>query len=187
MAAAVSADTLLREVSQATLRVSDLVNAVKAYTQMDRPSAKEFVDIRKGIDAALALFQSRIEEKHITVSRQFAELPQVSVYAGDINQVWANLISNSIDAVDVGGHITLMGCRDGAAHVRIDVMDDGVGIPDDMQERVWEPFFTTKEVGQGTGLGLDIVRRIVVRRHEGTVSLRSSPGDTVFTVILPTN
>ena len=187
MAAAVSADTLLREVSQATLRVSDLVNAVKAYTQMDRPSAKEFVDVRKGIEAALALFQSRIEEKHITVSRQFADLPQVSVYAGDINQVWANLISNAIDAVDVGGQITLMGCREGPAHVRIDVMDDGVGIPDDMQERVWEPFFTTKEVGQGTGLGLDIVRRIVVRRHEGTVTLRSSPGDTVFTVILPTN
>jgi signal transduction histidine kinase len=187
MAAAVSADTLLREVSQATLRVSDLVNAVKAYTQMDRPSAKEFVDLRKGIDAALALFQSRLEQKHITVSRQFADLPQVSVYAGDINQVWANLISNAIDAVDVGGHITLMACRDGGTHVRVDIMDDGVGIPDDMQERVWEPFFTTKEVGQGTGLGLDIVRRLVVRRHEGTVSLRSSPGDTVFTVILPIN
>ena len=187
MAAAVSADTLLREVSQATARVSDLVNAVKAYTQMDRPSAKEFVDLRKGIEASLAMFGSRIEEKHITISRQFAELPQVSVYAGDINQVWANLISNAIDAVDMGGHITLMGCREGASHVRIDVMDDGVGIPDDMQERVWEPFFTTKEVGQGTGLGLDIVRRIVVKRHEGTVALRSAPGDTVFTVILPIN
>jgi len=187
MAAAVSADTLLREVAQSTLRVSDLVNAVKAYTQMDRPSAKESVDIRKGIEATLAMFSGRLEEKHITVSRQFADLPQVSVYASDINQVWANLLSNAIDAVDVGGHITLMGCREGDSHVRIDIMDDGVGIPDDLQERVWEPFFTTKDVGQGTGLGLDIVRRIVVRRHEGNVSLRSTPGDTVFTVILPVN
>ncbi|HZS58039.1 MAG TPA: ATP-binding protein [Gemmatimonadaceae bacterium] len=187
MAAAVATDTLVREVSQATARVSDLVNAVKAYTQMDRPSAKEFVDVRKGIEASLAIFQQRLEEKHITISRQFAELPQVSVYAGELNQVWANLISNAIDAVDMGGHITLMGCRDGASHVRIDVMDDGVGIPEDLQERVWEPFFTTKEVGQGTGLGLDIVRRIVVRRHEGTVTLQSSPGSTVFTVILPVN
>jgi len=187
MAAAVSADTLLREVAQSTVRVSDLVNAVKAYTQMDRPSAKEYVDLRKGIEATLAMFAGRLEEKHLTVSRQFADLPQVSVYVSDINQVWANLLSNAIDAVEVGGHITLGGCREGETHVRIDVMDDGVGIPDDLQERVWEPFFTTKEVGQGTGLGLDIVRRIVVRRHEGTVSLRSSPGDTVFTVILPVN
>jgi signal transduction histidine kinase len=185
MAAAVSADTLLREVAQSTVRVSDLVNAVKAYTQMDRPSAKEYVDIRRGIETALAIFAGRLEEKHITVSRQFADLPQVSVYVGDINQVWANLLSNAIDAVEVGGHITLMGCREGETHVRIDVMDDGMGIPDDLQERVWEPFFTTKEVGRGTGLGLDIVRRIVVRRHEGTVSLRSTPGDTAFTVILP--
>jgi signal transduction histidine kinase len=187
MAAAVAADTLLREVGQSTARVSDLVNAVKAYTQMDRPSAKESVDLRSGIEAALAIFGSRLEEKHITVSRQFADLPPVSVYVGELNQVWANLISNSIDAVEVGGHITIMGCRDDAAHVRIDVIDDGCGIPEDLQERVWEPFFTTKEVGQGTGLGLDIVRRIVVRRHDGTISLRSQPGETAFTVILPVN
>jgi signal transduction histidine kinase len=187
MAAAVAADTLLREVAQSTMRVSDLVNAVKTYTQMDRPSAKESVDLRIGIDAALAMFGTRVEEKHITISRQFADLPRVSAYVSELNQVWANLISNAIDAVDIGGHITLMGCREADTHVRIDVMDDGVGIPDDLQERVWEPFFTTKEVGQGTGLGLDIVRRIVVRRHEGTVSLRSTAGETVFTVILPVN
>jgi signal transduction histidine kinase len=187
MAAAVAADTLVREIAQSTLRVSDLVNAVKAYTQMDRPSAKEYVDLRTGINAALSIFTSRLEEKHITISRQFADLPKVSVYVGDINQVWANLISNAIDAVEDGGTITLMGCRDGDAHVRIEVIDDGCGIPDDLQERVWEPFFTTKEVGQGTGLGLDIVRRIVVRRHEGTVTLKSAPGATAFTVILPVN
>jgi signal transduction histidine kinase len=187
MAAAVAADTLLRELSQSTARVSDLVNAVKAYTQMDRPSAKEYVDLRTGISAALAIFAGRIEEKHITISRQFGDLPKVSVYVGDINQVWANLLANAIDAVDDGGHITLMGCREGDTHVRIDVMDNGIGIPEDIQERVWEPFFTTKEVGQGTGLGLDIVRRIVVRRHEGTVTLKSTPGATVFTVILPIN
>jgi signal transduction histidine kinase len=187
MAAAVAVDTLLRELAQSTVRVSDLVNAVKAYTQMDRPSAKEYVDLRIGIAATLAMFAGRIEEKHITISRQFGDLPKVSVYVGDINQVWANLLSNAIDAVDDGGHITLMACRDGDTHVRIDVMDDGIGIPDDLQERVWEPFFTTKEVGAGTGLGLDIVRRIVVRRHEGTVTLKSAPGATVFTVILPVN
>jgi signal transduction histidine kinase len=187
MAAAVAADSLLREIAQSTARVSDLVNAVKAYTQMDRPSAKEYADVRSGIDAALGLFTGRLEEKHITISHQFADLPPISVYVSELNQVWANLISNAIDAVDVGGRITLMGCREGETHVRIDIMDDGMGIPDELQERVWEPFFTTKEVGQGTGLGLDIVKRIVVRRHEGTVSLRSTPGETIFTVILPVN
>ncbi len=182
--AGLASDVLLREASQSAARVSDLVAAVKAYTQMDRPSARESVDLRAGIDATLAIFSTRLSEKHITVTRQLIDLPRISVYVSDINQVWANLISNAIDAVEMGGHITIIGCRDDH-DVRVDVIDDGRGIPEELQERIWEPFFTTKDVGKGTGLGLDIAQRIVVRRHGGTITSRSVPGETVFSVKLP--
>ncbi len=180
----VATDRLLHEATQSITRVSDLVAAVKTYTQMDRPSVREPVDLQEGIDATLMIFSARFEEKQITVTRQLIDLPRVPVFVGDINQVWANLLSNAIDAVNVGGHIAVLGCReDGVA--RIDIKDDGMGIPKDLHERIWEPFFTTKDVGKGTGLGLDIVRRIVVRRHGGSVTLTSVPGETVFSVRLP--
>jgi signal transduction histidine kinase len=108
----------------------------------------------------------------------------VTAHGSELNQVWTNLIVNSLDAIDGNGTITNTTRRSTAGGVAVDIADDGPGIPPEQQSRVFEPFFTTKGVGEGSGLGLDIVRRIVAG-HRGDITLRSQPGATVFTVTLP--
>jgi signal transduction histidine kinase len=107
----------------------------------------------------------------------------VTAHGSELNQVWTNLIVNSLDAIDGQGTITIT-TRRSTAGVAVDIADDGPGIPLDLQSRVFDPFFTTKGVGEGSGLGLDIVRRIVTG-HRGDIAVRSQPGATVFTVTLP--
>jgi signal transduction histidine kinase len=109
----------------------------------------------------------------------------VNGYPGELNQVWTNLIDNAIDAAPEGGLIRVEASRDGSSSVVVRVIDNGPGVPPEIQTRIFEPFFTTKPVGQGTGLGLDIVERIVVQQHGGRVELESSPGRTTFVVRLP--
>jgi signal transduction histidine kinase len=106
------------------------------------------------------------------------------VRGAELNQVWTNLLDNAICALGDTGTITVRTRRDGSC-LEVDVADDGPGIPPENLERIFEPFFTTKPVGSGTGLGLDTSRRIVVDRHDGSIRVRSRPGDTVFTVRLP--
>jgi signal transduction histidine kinase len=124
------------------------------------------------------------ESGKIAVVKELApDLPTIPAHPAELNQVWTNLIDNAIDAVDGGGGITLRAYVEGA-RVVVEVVDDGPGIPREAQGHVFEPFYTTKEVGAGTGLGLDIVRRIVTG-HGGEVFVRSEPGETRFTVRLP--
>jgi signal transduction histidine kinase len=101
----------------------------------------------------------------------------------ELNQVWMNLIDNAIDAVNTGGHITVIAARE-RERVHVRVVDDGPGVPPEIKGRIFDPFFTTKGVGEGTGLGLDIVRRLL-QRHDGDISLESEPGHTEFQVRLP--
>jgi signal transduction histidine kinase len=110
------------------------------------------------------------------------DLPLVCCSAGELNQIWVNLVVNAIDAVDVGGRVTVRAQREGEGVV-VRVLDDGAGIPADVRDRIFEPFFTTKGVGEGTGLGLDIVRRLVAR-NEGEIEVESRPGRTEFRVRL---
>jgi len=112
-----------------------------------------------------------------------SNLPPVLGFGGELNQVWANLIDNAIDAVSEGGRVELFVSRRGS-DVVIRVIDDGPGVPADIRDRIFDPFFTTKPVGQGMGLGLDIVRRLVLR-HNGQIELDSKPGHTEFSVKLP--
>jgi len=183
--AALAIDALLDGLVHASGRIVELVGAVKTYTRMDQSRGKEEVDVRVGLDSTLAMFGHRLKEKHVTVTRDYDEgLPAVPGYAGELNQVWTNLIDNAIDAAPAGGHVHIRAVRDGGA-VRVDVRDDGAGIPRQLLDRIWEPFFTTKEVGQGTGLGLEIARRIVSRHHGGDIQVESVPGNTTFTVRLP--
>jgi signal transduction histidine kinase len=111
-------------------------------------------------------------------------LPPVPMYAGELNQVWTNLIDNAVQAMDGGGRITVRTALDGES-VRVEIGDTGPGVPPELRQRIFEPFFTTKATGQGTGLGLDISYRIVVARHGGDLTVESSPGDTRFVVRLP--
>ena len=121
---------------------------------------------------------------HRATLRDYGEdVPEVCVYPGEINQVWTNLLDNALDAVPEGGTVEIATRTEGAL-VCVTIADDGPGIPEEAQERIFEAFYTTKEPGEGTGLGLDIARRIVMQ-HEGTISLESAPGRTVFEVCLP--
>src|SRR5581483_506424 len=127
----------------------------------------------------------KLKKAQIQVVREYdRSLPRLSVYGSELNQVWTNLIDNAIDAIDTEGRITVRTWREGT-YVCVAIIDNGTGIPPEIQSRIFEPFFTTKGVGKGTGLGLDIAYRIVVTNHHGTLQVSSQPGDTRFQVCLP--
>jgi signal transduction histidine kinase len=138
------------------------------------------------VESTLAMFAHKVREKRLTIEREFApSLPPVAAFGGELNQVWTNLLDNAIDAAPVGGHVGVRTASVGR-DVVVEITDDGPGVPAELRDRIWEPFFTTKAVGQGTGLGLDIARRIVVRQHGGDLALDTAAGRTRFTVRLPT-
>jgi signal transduction histidine kinase len=185
-----SADTLVNS----TARIFDLISAVKTYSYMDRAPILE-VDVPAGLDATLQMFQSRMN--HVQVTRDYeADLPRISAYGSELNQVWTALIENALDALGTGvstdrsssvgwkqGALRLT-CRLEADMLLVEIWDTGPGIPPELQDRIFEPFFTTKPPGQGLGLGLDNAMRIV-RKHRGHLSVRSEPGSTCFRVRLP--
>ena len=182
----VDATRLAHDIRAASSRISELVQSVKIYSHMDRAGDKEATDLREGIDSTLVMLGHKLKKKSVRLEREYApDLPKVSAYPGELNQVWTNLIDNAIDAVPEGGLIRIEAERDSATSVAVRVIDNGPGVPPELQSKIFEPFFTTKPVGQGTGLGLDIVERVVVQQHGGSVELESEPGRTVFTVRLP--
>jgi signal transduction histidine kinase len=184
IAAGLAASTLVVELEDATGRISRLVQAVKEYSYMDRAPEQE-IDVHEGIEQTLTMLGHKLKEGTVGVRRDYeVELPRITAYASELNQVWTNLLDNAIAAVDGSGTITVRTRRreDG---VLVEIVDDGPGIPADIQSRVFEPFFTTKEVGQGTGLGLEIAYRIVVDHHRGDIQVESRPGETRFAVRLP--
>jgi signal transduction histidine kinase len=180
------ATRLSRNIRAASARISDLVQSVKTYSHLDRAVDKSPVDLREGIDSTLVMLGHKLKKKNLRLERAFADdTPKVTGYAGELNQVWTNLLDNAIDAAPDGGLIRVEASRDSATSAAVRVIDNGPGIPANIQARIFEPFFTTKPVGQGTGLGLDIVERIVVQQHGGSVEVDSVPGRTVLIVRLP--
>lgn len=174
---------VLAELEEATTRIATLVDAVRSYSYMDQ-APSQAVDIHEGLESTLSLLAHKLRAKHVDIVRDFAaDLPTVEASGSELNQVWTNLIDNAVDALPAGGRLTLCTRRHGE-RVCVEIADDGPGIPADVQARIFDAFFTTKPVGQGTGLGLDIVRRIVTR-HRGEVRLESEPGRTSFQVLLP--
>ena len=175
-------ELLLREITDSVTRISSLVAAAKQYSHMDRAPFQR-ANVHEGIKSTLAMLAGKLEG--VTVVKDFdRSLPPIPLYAGELNQVWTNLIDNALQAMDGQGTLTLRTSLDGD-HVRVEVGDTGPGIPEELRQRIFEPFFTTKPVGQGTGLGLDISYRIVVARHGGDLTVESQPGDTRFVVRLP--
>ncbi|HEX6709497.1 MAG TPA: ATP-binding protein [Rubrobacter sp.] len=174
---------LADEVGQSAGRISALVLAMKEYTYMDRASYAE-TDVREGLETTLTILGHKM--KDASLEREYEEdLPEIWANAGELNQVWTNLIENAIDAVDKDGNITVRTAREND-HVLVEVVDDGPGIPEEVRSHIFDPFFTTKEIGEGTGMGLDIVRRIIAG-HGGEITFHSEPGETRFTVRLPVN
>ena len=181
---AVAVERLLAEVRESTHRVSELVSAVRSYSQMDRAS-RQRVQVTDGLENTLVMLGHKLRDG-ITVVRDYADdLPQIEAYPGELNQVWTNLIDNAADAMDGSGTLRVAVRVDGEHALVVEIGDTGPGMPAEVAARAFEPFFTTKEVGSGTGLGLDIARRIVVERHEGSIEIDSVPGDTVIRVRLP--
>ena len=175
---------LTAEIEIAAQRIHDLVAAIKGFTYMDQHAIPARVSIRKALNDTLAVMASKARGRSVRVTVDIDDaLPDVEGFGGELNQVWANLIDNAIDAAPDDGHVGVQAAaRDGKVVVR--VIDDGPGIPPEHLVRIFEPFFTTKPLGQGTGLGLDIARR-VVNEHQGEIEIESQPGRTEFRVILP--
>ncbi|GEN06934.1 Histidine kinase-, DNA gyrase B-, and HSP90-like ATPase [Myxococcus fulvus] len=174
---------LLAEVRQSTTRLSELAGAVKSYTHAGKEQP-EPVDVHEGLENTLLLLNYKL--KHgVEVKREYdRSLPRVQALPGMLNHVWTNLVDNAIDAMGGKGHLTVRTAKD-ADSLLVEVVDDGPGVPPELLERIWEPFFTTKPMGQGTGLGLDIIRRVIVDRHHGDVRVESKPGRTAFQIRLP--
>ena len=180
--AAVTISRLAGEIENSTGRISELVQSIKEYSHMDQAPEME-VDVHKGIESTLTMLKHEL--KHgIAIQRSYdPALPKVCARGGELNQVWTNLIDNAVDAMGGKGCLRIRTARELNA-VLVEIGDSGPGIPPEIRDRIFEPFFTTKGEGQGTGLGLDMVYRIV-RQHRGDVHVESSPGDTRFQVRLP--
>jgi signal transduction histidine kinase len=184
VAATLTARGLAGELQESTKRMSALVGAVKSYAYMDRGELLE-LDVHEGIETTLAVLGHRLKHTSIEVVRDYdRDLPKLTVRGSELNQVWTNLLDNAIDALGESGTITISTTRE-AGGVRVDIADDGSGIAAEIRERVFDSFFTTKDVGHGTGLGLATAHRIVVDRHNGTIRFDSSPDGTTFHVWLP--
>jgi signal transduction histidine kinase len=175
---------LAAEIEASASKIHNLVAAVKGFTYMDQAAMPKPVDIGKGLADTLAVLNGKARAKSVSVSLDVpADLPRVPGLGGELNQVWANLVDNALDAAR--SKVSVAATREGTSVV-VRVTDDGAGLPAEIRERIFDPFFTTKPVGQGTGLGLDIARR-VVRNHQGEIDVDSVPGRTEFRVTLPFN
>ncbi len=184
VSASLAARALGAELCESTDRMSRLVGAVKAYSYMDRGELVE-VDVHEGLETTLVVLGHKLKHTEIEIVREYDRtLPKLTVWGSELNQVWTNLLDNAIDALGTRGTITIRTRLDGDC-VEVEVSDDGPGMSPDTVDRAFDPFFTTKGVGSGTGLGLDTARRIVVERHDGSISVTSAPGETTFTVRLP--
>jgi signal transduction histidine kinase len=181
---AVETETLMGEIEDATTRISTLLGAAKQYSQMDR-MPHQWIDVHDGLDSTLVMMSGKTGSGIQIVKDYDRSLPTVPAYAGELNQVWTNIIHNAIDAMSGKGTITIRTSRADDDRVLVEIGDTGPGIPEELRQRIFEPFFTTKPVGEGTGLGLDICWRIVVNRHRGDLRVESEPGNTRFQVLLP--
>jgi signal transduction histidine kinase len=175
---------LASDIQEAALRISGLVAAIKGFTHMDQAQVAEPVDLAQGLGNTVTILRAKAKNKSASVTVDLEpNLPRVRGFVGELNQVWANLIDNALDAIPPSGHVRISARRE-AVGVVVRIVDDGPGIPASIREHIFDPFFTTKPVGLGTGLGLDIVRRLV-KHNEGLIEVTSQPGQTEFRVTLP--
>ena len=177
-------NTLASDIENAAKRISDLVAAVKGFTYMDNLGKSEFTNLETGLRDTLRVISSKINSKKALIEVNLEEnLPPVHASGSDLNQVWMNLIDNALDAISENGQIKINAYRD-QNQVIVSISDNGSGITTEMISKIFDPFFTTKPPGMGTGLGLDIARRLL-KSYQGDINVMSGNGLTEFKVSLP--
>jgi len=183
VAAGCGVRALASDIQDAAVRISGLVSAVKGFTHMDQARSTE-VDLATALDNTVTVFRSKARDRKVAIAVDIEpDLPRVCGYVGELNQIFANLLDNALDAVAESGRVEISAARE-RNRVVVRIVDNGPGIPKDVQEKMFEPFFTTKPVGKGTGLGLDIVRRLL-GHNEGSIEVDSRPGRTEFSMSFP--
>jgi signal transduction histidine kinase len=176
---------LLAEIRSAATSISNIIQAYKSYVYLDQAPVQD-VDIHEGLDGTLLILGGKLKEG-ISVRKEYApDLPKIMAYGSELNQVWTNLIKNAADALEGKGEIVLR-TRPDNGWVVVEIEDNGPGVPDELQEKIFETGFTTKSRDEGTGLGLGSSRKIIEERHRGEIRLASEPGNTRFEVRLPLN
>jgi len=179
-----SSQRIIKDMAEASTRISNLVGAIKSHVHMDRTNEKQPTDIHKDIENTLTLLGHKLREKNIRVIKSYCnDLVDIAAYVGELNQVWTNIIDNAIYALSQEGELTIETTCD-TKNLNVKIIDNGAGIPTEIQSRIFDPFFTTKKVGDGTGIGLDIVSRII-KHHNGEIKVHSKPGMTEFLICLP--
>jgi signal transduction histidine kinase len=175
---------VIKDLEEASTRISNLVTAIKSHVQMDRMNELQPTDIHHDIENTLILMGYKLRDKNIKVNKVFCDnLAEVNAYVGELNQVWTNIIDNAIYALPQNGELTIeTTCN--SKDVIVKIIDNGSGIHKDIISRIFDPFFTTKKVGDGTGIGLDLVNRIV-KHHQGDIKVNSRPGRTEFIICIP--
>lgn len=179
-----SSQQVIKDLDEASARISHLVGAIKSHVHMDQTTDLQLTDLHNDIDNTLTLLGYKLRQKNISVKKNFCDnLPHVPAYVGELNQVWTNIIDNAIYAMAKEGILTIeTSCDD--KDVRIQIIDTGSGIPTEIISRIYDPFFTTKKMGEGTGIGLDLVKT-VIKHHNGDIKVNSVPGRTEFAICLP--
>ncbi len=171
-----------RNITLAVERASKIVFALKNYTHHDDSGKKQQANIAEGIDVVLTLCHNQLK-KGIEVVKKYRDIPEIFCYPDELNQVWTNLIYNAIHAMAGSGRLGI-DIADQGSDIAVRITDSGHGISEEIRECIFEPFFTTKPAGEGSGLGLDLVRKII-ERHQGRIEVESQPGKTTFSVFLP--
>lgn len=176
---------MVNEIEEASKRIGTLVSSIKRYSYMDRDSDRQPVDVKEGIVSTLTMLHHKARKHKVNIEENYAsDLPKVKGLPGELNQVWTNIIDNALDAMENGGGSLVIKAENDEHYVRVRIRDTGPGIPDDVLTHIFEPFYTTKPQGKGTGLGLDIVKKIL-NQHNAEVRVETQPGNTEFTISFP--
>lgn len=171
-----------RNIMLAVERASKIVFSLKSYARHNKSDEMTTATVKDGIEVVLTIYQNHLKQR-IEVIKNYEEVPPILCYPEELNQVWTNLIHNAIHAMNNKGTLEIS-VMEQNHNIVVQFTDSGSGIPPEIQPRIFEPFFTTKAAGEGSGLGLDIVKRIV-DKHQGNIEVDSQPGRTVFRVYLP--
>jgi signal transduction histidine kinase len=175
----------VKEINASAMRIAELIGSIKEYSHMDRTKDRQAVDVNHGLQSTLKMLAHKARANKVEVDLALSEeLPELSGFPGELNQVWTNLIDNALDAMETTGGILKVETAFCDPRVEITITDTGVGIPEEMKNKIFDPFFTTKSIGKGTGLGLDIANKIILQ-HKGRVEVESQPGNTRFKLSLP--
>ncbi len=175
--------SVLNEMGEGAGRMSEIVRALKTYTYLDQAPVQN-VDVHEGLDNTLIMLRGKLK-RGVTVERRYAEdLPLIEALGSELNQVWTNIIDNAVGAMNCEGKIIIETRHEGN-WVVVEICDNGPGIPEAIQAQIFDPFFTSKPPGEGTGLGLNISHNIIVQKHKGKLTVTSAPGKTCFQAKLP--